>query len=73
MKIIEINVREFRKNQKKYFDLADSGEKIIITKGDKNIKKSYLLTPIVVETIIPNEELTKIDDVIKGIKDNPKK
>lgn len=38
-----ITVREFRANQKMFFDLADK-EKVIIHRGSK--KKSVLLTPI---------------------------
>lgn len=38
-----ISSREFRDNQKKYFDLVDQNEQIIVQRG-KN--KSYVLTPI---------------------------
>jgi PHD/YefM family antitoxin component YafN of YafNO toxin-antitoxin module len=41
MKII--SSREFRDNQKMYFDLADNQEQIIVQRG-KN--KAYMLTPI---------------------------
>ena len=41
MKII--TTREFRENQKKYFDLAEK-ERVIIHRGKK--RKSVLLTPI---------------------------
>ncbi len=37
-----INSRTFRDNQKKYFDLADKNEQIII----KRAKRSYKLVPI---------------------------
>ncbi|MCK9412066.1 MAG: prevent-host-death protein [Prolixibacteraceae bacterium] len=38
-----ISSREFRENQKKYFDLIDQNEQIIVQRG-KN--KSYALVPI---------------------------
>ncbi len=38
-----ISSREFREKQKKYFDLADKNEQIIVQRG-KN--KAYALTPI---------------------------
>ncbi len=43
MKMKIISTREFRGNQKKYFDLAEF-ERIIIHRGNK--RKSVLLTPI---------------------------
>ncbi|PAM95602.1 prevent-host-death protein [Flavobacterium sp. IR1] len=41
--MVEITSREFRDNQREYFDLADNGTQIIIKKGKK---KAYILTPI---------------------------
>ncbi len=50
-----ISSREFRDNQKMYFDLADKNEQIIIQRG-KN--KSYLITPVTDnDTISVNQEL----------------
>ncbi len=39
---IQVTSREFRENQKSYFDLVDSGKEVII----KRKNKSYLLLPI---------------------------
>ncbi|WP_373497245.1 type II toxin-antitoxin system Phd/YefM family antitoxin [Aquiflexum sp.] len=39
--MIVINSREFRENQKKYFDLVDQNEMVVI----KRKNKSYELTP----------------------------
>jgi hypothetical protein len=39
--MIVINSREFRENQKKYFDLVDQNERVVI----KRKNKSYELTP----------------------------
>lgn len=41
--MLVISSREFRTNQKKYFDLIDQNEQIIVQRG-KN--KSYALVPI---------------------------
>ncbi|MCH7397854.1 type II toxin-antitoxin system Phd/YefM family antitoxin [Belliella sp. DSM 107340] len=38
--MIVINSREFRENQKKYFDLVDQNERVVIKRKDK----SYELT-----------------------------
>lgn len=43
MAIIQVTSREFREKQKNIFDLADSGEKIIIRRGKK---QAYMLVPI---------------------------
>lgn len=41
--MLVISSREFRENQKKYFDLIDQNEQVIVQRG-KN--KSYALVPI---------------------------
>lgn len=41
--MLVISSREFRENQKKYFDLVDQKEQVIVQRG-KN--KSYALIPI---------------------------
>ncbi len=38
-----ISSREFRQNQKKYFEKIDKGEQIIVQRGKD---KSYTLTPV---------------------------
>ena len=43
MAIVETTSRQFRENQKDFFDLADKGEKVIIRRGRK---QTYVLTPI---------------------------
>ena len=53
--MLVISSREFRDNQKKYFDLADQDEQVIVQRG-KN--KSYLLTPLTeIDRISTNPEL----------------
>jgi hypothetical protein len=41
--MLVVSSREFRDNQKKYFDLIDKDEKVIVQRG-KN--KAYVLTPV---------------------------
>ncbi|SKB71156.1 type II toxin-antitoxin system Phd/YefM family antitoxin [Dyadobacter psychrophilus] len=41
--MLVISSREFRDNQKKYMDLADKNEQIIIQRGKE---KAYALTPV---------------------------
>ena len=41
--MIVISSREFRDHQKKYFELADKKEKVIVQRGKD---KAYLLTPV---------------------------
>lgn len=62
--MIVISSREFRDNQKKYFDLIDSNEQVIVQRG-KN--KSYKLVPIMEgETLMTEAEFyEKIDLSIK--------
>ena len=38
-----ISSREFRQNQRKYFEKADKGEQIIVQRGND---KAYALTPV---------------------------
>ncbi len=66
--MIVISSREFRVNQKKYFDLIDNDEQIIIQRG-KN--KSYKLVPVVQnDTLMTEEEFyTKIDKGIQQAKE----
>ncbi len=41
--MLVISSREFRQNQKKYFEKADKGEHIIVQRGKD---KAYALTPV---------------------------
>jgi len=62
--MIVISSREFRDNQKKYFDLIDANEQVIIQRGKNN---SYKLVPIIEdETLMTDGEFyAKIDLSIK--------
>ena len=43
MNILEISSRDFRENQKTYFELVDKGDRLVIKRGKNH---SYLLMPI---------------------------
>jgi hypothetical protein len=62
-----ISSREFRQNQKKYFEKVDKGEHIIVQRGKD---KSYALTPINENDIYFNSEmLARIKQSILEVKD----
>jgi len=52
--MLVISSREFRQNQRLYFDKADEGEQIIVQRG-KN--KSYALTPVKDQDIYFNDKM----------------
>ena len=52
--MLVISSREFRQNQKLYFDKADKGEQIIVQRGKD---KSYALTPIGEEDMYFNKKM----------------
>lgn len=54
--MLVISSREFRQNQRLYFDKADKGEQIIVQRGKD---KSYALTPIGEEDLYFNVEMIK--------------
>ena len=58
-----ISSREFRQNQRMYFDKADKGEQIIVQRG-KN--KSYALTPIKEQDVYFNEKM--VQRIKEGLK-----
>ncbi len=51
-----ISSREFRQNQRMYFDKADEGEQIIVQRGKA---KSYVLTPFREQDLYFNENMIK--------------
>ena len=59
--MIIISSREFRQNQRLYFDKVDQGEQIIVQRGKD---KSYVLTPVTEDDMYFNAAM------IKRIKDN---
>lgn len=51
-----ISSREFRQNQRLYFEKADKGEQIIVQRGKD---KSYALTPVGEDDLYFNAEMVK--------------
>ena len=61
-----ISSREFRQNQRVYFERADKGEQIIVQRGKD---KAYALTPVNENDIYFNAEMVKrIKESIKQAK-----
>lgn len=54
--MLVISSREFRQNQKMYFERADSGEQIIVQRGKD---KAYALTPIGEDDLYFNAEMVQ--------------
>lgn len=54
--MLVISSREFRQNQKMYFEKADQGEQIIVQRGKD---KSYVLTPVKEDDLYFNAEMVK--------------
>ena len=52
--MLVISSREFRQNQKEYFERADRGEHIIVQRGKD---KAYALTPITEDDMYFNAEM----------------
>ena len=52
--MLVISSREFRQNQRLYFEKADKGEQIIVQRGKD---KSYVLTPVDDEDLYFNAEM----------------
>ena len=51
-----ISSREFRQNQRKYFEKADKGEQIIVQRGKD---KAYALTPVSDDDMYFNAEMVE--------------
>lgn len=54
--MLVISSREFRQNQRLYFDKVDNGENVIVQRG-KN--KAYALTPVSEDDVYFNAEMIK--------------
>lgn len=69
--MVVISSREFRQNQKLYFEMVDNGEQIIVQRG-KN--KSYVLTRINLEDNYFNPAMLKrIQESLDQIKNGQSK
>ena len=66
MEVLKVTSKQFRENQKFFFDMADTGKRIIIRRGRKT---SYTLTPVQErEIVLPPEALKRIDEATEQIK-----
>ncbi|MDR3133815.1 MAG: hypothetical protein LBU42_07310 [Prevotellaceae bacterium] len=65
--VIQVSSREFRTKQKDYFDLADSGVRIILRRGRK---QAYILNPVDDEDLFLSPALkARIDKGLQEIKE----
>ena len=69
--MLVISSREFRQNQKLYFERADKGEQIIVQRGKD---KAYALTPVSEDDVYFNAEMVKrIKESMKQAKEGKTK
>ena len=65
MRMLVINSREFRQNQRLYFDKVDNGEQVIVQRGKD---KAYSLTPVDKDDLYFNAAMVKqIRESIKQV------
>lgn len=65
--VIQITSREFRANQRKFFDLADKGIQVILRRRNK---QAYVLTPIDDDELYLTPEMrAKLDRSIQQAKE----
>ena len=65
--MLVISSREFRQNQRIYFERADKGEQIIVQRGKD---KAYALTPINEDDVYFNAEMVeRIKESVKQVKE----
>lgn len=65
--MLVISSREFRQNQRIYFEKADKGEQIIVQRGKD---KAYVLSPVSVDDVYFNTEmLSRIKESLQQVKD----
>jgi len=63
--MLVISSREFRQNQKMYFERADKGEQIIVQRGKD---RAYALTPVGEEDMYFNAEMVeRIKESLKQV------
>ena len=65
--MLVISSREFRQNQRLYFDKVDEGEQVIVQRGKD---KSYVLSPITEDDLYFNAEMvSKIKNSMQEARD----
>ena len=66
--MIVVSSREFRENQKKYFDSVDDGEQVIVQRGKD---RSYKLVPVTNDDICMTKEefYVKVEHSLQQVRD----
>ena len=54
MAVLEVSARQFREKQRSIFEIADTGNQIVIKRGKK---QSYILTPVTQDDFVVSSEL----------------
>jgi len=66
MAVLEVSARQFRDQQKSFFDIADTGKQIIIKRGRK---QSYILMPVTQDDFMVTPQLLeKLDNIRQQVK-----
>ncbi len=69
--MLVISSREFRQNQRIYFERADKGEQIIVQRGKD---KAYVLRPVSEDDVYFNTEmLSRIKESVQQVKEGKTK
>jgi hypothetical protein len=67
MAILEVSAKQFRENQKSFFEIADSGRQVVIKRGRK---QAYILTPVEESDFVVTPELSaKLDAIRRQVKE----
>jgi hypothetical protein len=65
--VLEISSRQFRANQKEFFDLADNGTRLIIKRG---VDKAYIVAPLDMEELYLSPVMEKrVEQAMQSIKE----
>jgi hypothetical protein len=54
MAVLEISARQFREKQRNFFEIADTGQQVVIKRGRK---QAYILTPISQDDFVLTPEI----------------
>jgi len=65
--VLEISSRQFRANQREFFDLADNGARLIIKRG---VNKAYVVVPLDMEELYLSPTMEKrVEQAMQSIKE----
>ena len=69
METLEVSAKQFRAKQGSFFDMADRGRQIVITRGVRGVKQSYMLTSVEDDGFkVTPELLEKLDNIRQSVK-----